>query len=68
VNDGVTIDAILELLFGRDANVTQNRARELGEEALDEVEPSIRYHAGVPQRLGLAFPILLGTGYFRLGS
>ena len=46
VNDGMTIefihcghDAILELLFGCDADVAQDRARELGEEALDEVEP-----------------------------
>ena len=32
-------DAILEFLFGRDANVTQHGAGELGKEALDEVEP-----------------------------
>ena len=32
-------DAVLELLFGCDADVAQDRASELGEEALDEVEP-----------------------------
>src|ERR1700720_1479012 len=32
-------DAVLEFLFGRDADVTQHRAGELGEEALDEIEP-----------------------------
>src|SRR5208337_3235746 len=32
-------DAVLELLFGCDADVAQDRAGELGEEALDEVEP-----------------------------
>src|SRR5208337_1851207 len=46
VNDGMAIevihgghDAVLELLFGCDADVAQDRAGELGEEALDEVEP-----------------------------
>ncbi len=46
VNDGMAIefihcghDAILELLFGCDADVAQDRASKLGEEALDEVEP-----------------------------
>src|SRR5208282_4475073 len=45
VNDGIAIefihgghDAMLELLFGCDADVAQDRAGELGEEALDEVE------------------------------
>ena len=32
-------DAFLEFLFGGDADVAQNRAGELGEEALDEVKP-----------------------------
>jgi hypothetical protein len=32
-------DAVLEFLFGCDANVAQDRTSELGEEALDEVEP-----------------------------
>ena len=32
-------DAILEFLFGSDADVAQDGAGELGEEALDEVEP-----------------------------
>jgi hypothetical protein len=32
-------NALLELLFGGDANVAQDRSGELGEEALDEVEP-----------------------------
>jgi hypothetical protein len=32
-------DAVLEFLFGRDADVAQHRAGELGEEALDEIEP-----------------------------
>ena len=46
VNDGMAIefihgghDAVFELLFGCDADVAQDRASELGEEALDEVEP-----------------------------
>ena len=46
MNDGVAIefihgghDAVLELLLGCDTDVTQDRAGELGEEALDEVEP-----------------------------
>jgi hypothetical protein len=32
-------DAILEFLFRADADVMQHRTGELGEEALDEVEP-----------------------------
>ncbi len=32
-------ETILELLFRFDADVTQHRASELGEEALDEIEP-----------------------------
>jgi len=32
-------DAVLELLFGGDADVAQDGASKLGEEALDEVEP-----------------------------
>jgi hypothetical protein len=32
-------DTILEFLFGFDADVAQHRASELGEEALDEIEP-----------------------------
>jgi hypothetical protein len=32
-------DAILEFLFGCDADVAQDGAGELGKEALDEVEP-----------------------------
>jgi len=32
-------DAVLELVFGGDADVAQDGAGELGEEALDEVEP-----------------------------
>ena len=46
MNDGIAIefvhsshDSILEFLFGYDADVAQHRAGELGEEALDEVEP-----------------------------
>src|ERR1700692_4189544 len=46
VNDGMAIefihgshDAVLEFLFGSDADVAQDRAGELGEEALDEIEP-----------------------------
>ena len=46
MNDGMAIefihgshDAVLEFLFGRDADVAQHRAGELGEEALDEIEP-----------------------------
>jgi hypothetical protein len=32
-------ETILEFLFGFDANVTQHRASEFGEETLDEIEP-----------------------------
>jgi hypothetical protein len=32
-------DAVLEFLFGCDADVAQHRAGELGEEALDKIEP-----------------------------
>ncbi len=32
-------DAVLEFLFGCDADMAQHRAGELGEEALDEIEP-----------------------------
>ena len=32
-------DAVLEFLFGSDADVAQDGAGELGEETLDEVEP-----------------------------
>jgi hypothetical protein len=32
-------DAILEFLFGPDADVAQNGTGELGKEALDQVEP-----------------------------
>ena len=46
MNDGVAIefihgshDAVLEFLFGSDADVAQHRAGELGEEALHEIEP-----------------------------
>jgi len=46
VDDGLLVDAvdsgqdaIFELLFGSDPDMTQHGARELGEEALDQVEP-----------------------------
>src|SRR5207237_5317916 len=46
VNNGVLVEvvdggheAVLEFLFGGDPDVTQDRAGELGKEALDEVEP-----------------------------
>jgi hypothetical protein len=46
VDDGMAVefihgshDAVLELLFGCDADMAQHRACQLGEEALDEVEP-----------------------------
>ena len=46
MDDGVAIevihgghDAVLEFLFGCDADVAQHRAGELGEEAFDEIEP-----------------------------
>jgi hypothetical protein len=32
-------DAVLEFLFGCDADMAQHRAGELGEEAFDEIEP-----------------------------
>ena len=46
MNDWIAIEvidggheAILEFLFGGDADVAQHRAGQLGEEALDEIEP-----------------------------
>jgi hypothetical protein len=46
VNDRVLVelihsghDAILEFVFGRDADVAQEGTGEFGKEALDEVEP-----------------------------
>src|SRR6202007_674047 len=46
VDDGMAIefihgghDAVLEFLFGCDADMAQHRAGELGEEAFDEIEP-----------------------------
>src|SRR5205823_5144125 len=46
VDDGMAIDIVdaghnplLEFLFRRHANVTQDRASKLGEEALNEIEP-----------------------------
>jgi hypothetical protein len=36
---GCNPDAILEFLFGSDANVAQDGAGEFGKEALDQVEP-----------------------------
>ena len=46
MDDGIVVevvhsshDAVLEFLFGGDADVAQRRSGELGEEALDEVEP-----------------------------
>ena len=46
MDDGVAIevihgghDAVLEFLFGCDADMAQHRAGELGEEAFDQIEP-----------------------------
>jgi hypothetical protein len=46
VDDGVAVEvlhcgheAVLEFLFGCDADVAEHGAGELGEEALDEIEP-----------------------------
>src|SRR5208337_1404413 len=46
MDDGVSVelvhggdDALLEFLFGCDSDVAQDRAGELGEETLDEIEP-----------------------------
>ncbi len=46
MDDGVSIevidggdDAVLEFLFGCDADMAQHRAGELGEETFDEVKP-----------------------------
>ena len=46
LNDAIAVefihgghDAVLEFLLGCDADVARHRASELGEEALDEVEP-----------------------------
>ena len=41
-------DAVLERLFGCDADVAQDRAGEFGEEALDEVEPGTLTRQDVP--------------------
>ena len=40
---GVGHDAVLEFLFGCDADVAQHGAGELGEEALDEIEPGAKF-------------------------
>ena len=47
MDDGMAIefihgghDAVLEFLFGCDADMAQHRAGELGEEALDRIEPA----------------------------
>jgi hypothetical protein len=46
VDDGVAVEvihgghvAVLEFLFGCDADVAEHRAGKLGEEALDQIEP-----------------------------
>jgi hypothetical protein len=40
-------ETILEFLFGFDADMTQHPASELGEEALDEIEPrAVRWREG----------------------
>jgi hypothetical protein len=46
VNDGIAVEivhggheAVLEFLFGCDADVAHNSAGEFGKEALDEIEP-----------------------------
>ena len=50
VNDGVLVEVIdgghetiLEFLLGRNADVAEHRTGELGEEALDEVEPGAMF-------------------------
>ena len=44
-------DAVLEFLFGFDTDMAQHRAGELGEEALDEIEPGSKYYnlVGIPE-------------------
>jgi len=58
VNDRIVVkvvdgghEAALELLFGSDADVEQNRTGELGEEALDEVEPGAMFGMKVNSNL-----------------
>ena len=57
VDDGVLVevihgshDAVLELLFGCDADVAQHRAGDLGEEALDAIKPLIDCSCQNPAR------------------
>jgi hypothetical protein len=66
VNDGIAIeevhgghDAIPQFLFGRDADVAQHGAGQLGEEALDEVEPrAMLGSAMIDLHFGLKSPIV----------
>lgn len=60
MDDGVAIDVVeigqnsgFELVLGPDADVAEHRARHLGEEALDQIEPGAvlgRAHEGEPVR------------------
>ena len=52
-------DAVLEFLFGCDADMAQHRAGELGEEAFDEIEP--RAVLGITVTLP-SLPFCLGAG------
>jgi hypothetical protein len=45
-------EAILEFLFGCDADVAQHRTSELGEEPFDEIEPgSVRLNPGKEEEM-----------------
>ena len=72
MDDGIAIefihgghDAVLKFLFGRDADVAKHGAGELGEEALDEIEPGAVFgrvdeRRSVLRTAGRAKPCLLG--------
>ena len=50
-------EALLELLLGGDADVAQDRTGELGEEALDEVEPGAMFGSeGEPESPAIGEP------------
>ena len=59
-------DALLELMFGGDADVAQDGASELGEEALDEVEP--RAVLGRESELEAARGLFGESGFGLLGD
>ena len=46
--------AFLEFVFAADADVAQHRTRQLGEEALDEIEPCVGVNVKVKRPIGCA--------------